>query len=116
MGREVYEFVKQVDYNQYYESMAGATLDGQTQQRYFDFSLNSARAAQVQWGAGGGQTRAAVPLEGALPQLVSGRLRALTGWVPLLPTPCGAGQAAGVCGAHAGGAARRGDAKRQPVM
>ena len=47
MGREVYEFVKQVDYNQYYESMAGATIDGKTQQRYFDFSLNSARAAQV---------------------------------------------------------------------
>jgi len=43
----VYEYVLQIDYDQYFESMAGARRDGKAQQQYYDFSLKSARAAQV---------------------------------------------------------------------
>ncbi|KAL4424061.1 hypothetical protein ABPG75_001362 [Micractinium tetrahymenae] len=47
VGREVYEYVLQIDYDQYFETMSGARRDGRTQQQYYEFSLNSARAAQA---------------------------------------------------------------------
>lgn len=40
---------------QYFETMSGARRDGRTQQQYYDFSLNSARAAQVGQGRAAGQ-------------------------------------------------------------
>lgn len=47
VAREVYEYVLQIDYDQYFESLAGARKDGRAQQQYYDFSLNSCRAAQI---------------------------------------------------------------------
>ncbi len=38
---------------QYFETMRGAPRDGNVQKQYYDFSLNSARAAQVCAEAGG---------------------------------------------------------------
>lgn len=42
LARDVYELVRQVDYNQYYESVGK-----QNDQRHYEFSLSSAKAAQV---------------------------------------------------------------------
>ena len=47
VGREVYEDVLQMDYDQYFESMSGATRSGAVLKQYNDFSLQAAKAAQL---------------------------------------------------------------------
>ena len=46
MGREVYEYVEQMDYNRYFESMPGSR-GGKVEKQYNDFSLKAAKTAQV---------------------------------------------------------------------
>lgn len=66
--------------SQYFETMAGARRDGRTQQQYYDFSLNSARAAQV----GQGRRRGGARWKGLPPARAPAALR----WcnVPVLHT------------------------------
>lgn len=47
IGRDVFEYVQQIDYDKYYETMRGAARDGSALKQYYDFSLNSAKAAQA---------------------------------------------------------------------
>lgn len=126
---------------QYFETMSGARRDGRTQQQYYDFSLNSARAAQARLGSAARRvlrwpalrwyprrSRLRTPGQGAIcaPRFLAERKRvaqwlaycarraALASWNT---TPPRAGQAARVPGAHAGRPAGGGHhAAGQPAL
>jgi hypothetical protein len=47
VGREVYEYVEQMDYNRYFEAMPGGTRSGAVAKQYNDFSLKATKTAQI---------------------------------------------------------------------
>jgi hypothetical protein len=48
VARDVYEYLKQIDYQQYYDSMGRpGSVGGQNQQQFYDFSLQAVKAAKV---------------------------------------------------------------------